>query len=132
MNTKLQGNIGIGKAIAHFTELGYIVSIPLTDSQKYDLIVDIDSLLYRVQVKTTTFKVGNVYQVLLKTNGGNKTRTTESLFDNSESDILFIWCDDGSMFSIPTLEISNTHTLNLGDKVVKYKLSQTISHSSIG
>ena len=38
INSKRQGNIGIGAAIAWFTVHGYTVSIPLTDSQDYDLI----------------------------------------------------------------------------------------------
>lgn len=123
MNSRMQGNIGVGKAISYFTEMGYVVSIPLTDSQKYDLVVDIDAVLRKVQVKTTTFKVGNVYQVLLKTNGGNKSGTTTHLFNSSNSDLLFIWCEDGSMFNIPTKDITNTTTLNLGEKVSEYKVS---------
>ena len=50
-NTKIQGSIGLGQAIACFTKLGYIVSVPLNDSQDYDLIVEIDNKLYKVQVK---------------------------------------------------------------------------------
>lgn len=122
MNSKIQGNIGVGKAISYFTELGYIVSIPLTDAQKYDLVVDINNILHKVQVKTTTFKVGSVYQVLLKTNGGNRSRSTEYLFNNADSDLLFVWCEDGSMFNIPTKDITNTSTLNLGEKVSNYRV----------
>ena len=49
-NTKQQGNVGLGVAIGHFTLNGYIVSVPLNDSQDYDLIVDCRTL-YKVQVK---------------------------------------------------------------------------------
>lgn len=37
-NTKEQGTIGLGKAIAYFTSRGFVVSIPLNDSQDYDLV----------------------------------------------------------------------------------------------
>lgn len=39
-NTKQQGNIGLGVAIQYFTENMYLVSLPLNDSQDYDLIVE--------------------------------------------------------------------------------------------
>jgi hypothetical protein len=35
-NSNKQGNVGLAEAIAYFTRFGYTVSIPLTDSQKYD------------------------------------------------------------------------------------------------
>lgn len=41
-------------AIAYYSELGYTVSIPLTDTQDYDLIADTGNTLLKVQVKTTT------------------------------------------------------------------------------
>ena len=33
-NTNLQGKVGLGEAIAYFTNLGKIVSLPLNDSQE--------------------------------------------------------------------------------------------------
>ena len=56
MNTKKQGDIGLGQAIGYFTSLGFTVSVPLTDSQEYDLIVDNGFSLNRVQVKRCTYK----------------------------------------------------------------------------
>lgn len=91
MNTKLQGNIGIGQAIAYFTSLGYIVSLPLNDSQKYDLIIDNGKLL-RVQVKTTRTKSKyGVYEVSLTTNGGQFGREAQRL-DPASYDLLFVYC----------------------------------------
>ena len=37
---KEKGNSGLGIDIAYFSSHGYIVSIPLNDTQDYDLIVD--------------------------------------------------------------------------------------------
>ena len=39
-NSKKQGDWGLGRAIAYFTLKEYTVSVPLTESQDYDLIVD--------------------------------------------------------------------------------------------
>ena len=51
-NSKKQGDAGLGQAIAYFTSQGYDVSLPLTDSADWDLIVEMESGLKRVQVKT--------------------------------------------------------------------------------
>ena len=34
-----QGNVGLGRAIAYYTEKGYTVMLPLNDTQKYDLVI---------------------------------------------------------------------------------------------
>lgn len=70
---KEKGNTSLGIAIAYYASNGYTVSIPLNDTQDYDLIVDKENLLKRVQVKSTGCKTkyGN-YQVALKSCEGNK------------------------------------------------------------
>ena len=50
---KQKGNCGLGMAIAYFSTKGYTVSIPLNDTQDYDLIVEKNWILQRVQVKAT-------------------------------------------------------------------------------
>lgn len=47
----------MAQAIASFTRLGYDVSIPLTESAAYDLIVDSPEGLRRVQVRYTSTEV---------------------------------------------------------------------------
>lgn len=50
--TQRKGDIATTQAIATFTALGYDVSVPITESAAYDLIVDVEGQkLYRVQVK---------------------------------------------------------------------------------
>lgn len=74
-NTKMQGNIGLGTAIAYFTRNHYTISVPLNDSQDYDLIVDDGVKLYKVQIKTTRVRTKrNRYQVNLRVCGGNSKK----------------------------------------------------------
>ena len=49
--TQRKGDIATAPAIATFTALGFDVSIPLTESAAYDLIVDDGATLQRVQCK---------------------------------------------------------------------------------
>ena len=71
-NSKAQGNIGLGEAIAYFMRQGITVSIPINDSQDYDIIADIDGLLSKIQVKTTSCTSAyDVFQVGLRNTGGS-------------------------------------------------------------
>ena len=47
---KQRGNCGLGLAIAYYSTHGYTVSIPLNDTQDYDLLVDKDGKIESVQV----------------------------------------------------------------------------------
>lgn len=123
-NSKIQGNIGIGSAIAYFTMNGYIVSIPITDSQPYDLIVEINNKLYKVQVKTSACitKDGNI-QVDLRTTGGNQSFHTTKYFDKNECDLLFILLNNGKQYLIPTNDIDVKSTITLGKKYEQFCVS---------
>lgn len=51
MDTKHIGNLTELQCITRFYELGFPVSIPYGDSEKYDMILDISGNLYRLQCK---------------------------------------------------------------------------------
>jgi PD-(D/E)XK endonuclease len=122
-NTKMQGNVGIGAAIAYFAQQGYGVSIPLTDSFDYDLVVDINGTINRVQVKTTKFKSKyGVYSINLSVKGGNRSFNTIKKFDNTKVDSLFVLTEDGSKYFIPSSKVKAKGQLNLGSKYVEFKV----------
>ncbi len=124
INNKSQGNFGLGIAIAYFTTNGYTVSIPLNDTQDYDLIIEKNNILETVQVKTTGCKTryGN-YQVALKSCGGTKGTTYKTVKD-TKIDLLFIVATDLTIYIIPREEIKNTSTLNLCSNYEKYKIKR--------
>lgn len=51
IDTKYIGNLTELQCMTRFYELGYAVSIPYGDSEKYDFILDVNGKLYRLQVK---------------------------------------------------------------------------------
>lgn len=51
LNTKKIGNLTELQCITRLYELGCSVSIPFGDSDKYDLIIDINDKLYKIQIK---------------------------------------------------------------------------------
>jgi len=117
-NSKVKGSVGVGHAIAYFTRIGKTVAIPLNDSQSYDLIVDLDGALYRVQVKTST-----TGSIALRTTGGNQSFNTAKLFNHKSCDLVYGLLETGDSWLIPTSDFTNTTTITLTDKKYnKYKL----------
>jgi hypothetical protein len=75
-NPRGQGLLGVTDAIAFFGSRGWPVSVPLIDSQPYDLIVDDAGTLHRVQVETTTCRSrSGAFTVTLSTSGGARMAT---------------------------------------------------------
>lgn len=54
MDSKQIGNLTELQCITRFYELGYSVSVPYGDSEKYDFILDVNGKLYRLQCKHAT------------------------------------------------------------------------------
>ena len=125
INSKKQGDVGMCYAIAYYSRLGWTISIPITDSQDYDLLVEnTDNNILKVQVKTSRYLTeGGTYQVSLKTCGGNKSGQTIKKMDKNYIDLVFVLVDDGSCYSIPTEKIESSGSMNLGDKYSEFKVS---------
>ena len=121
-NTRLQGDAGLGIAIAYFSRIGAKVGIPLTDSQPYDLMVDDGYQLARVQVRTTTVREGRSYVVGLKTVGGNKTQIITKVFDPKAYEWLFVVCGDATAYLIPTTAITARYSIFLGRRYERFRL----------
>ena len=121
-SNKEKGNAGLGIAVAYYSSNGYTVSIPLNDTQDYDLIVDKNNVLKKVQVKATSCKTKyNRYQVALKSCGGTKGEAYKTIID-TKIDEVFIVTDTMEMFIIPIEEIKNKSTLNLSEKYEKNRV----------
>ncbi len=123
LTNKEKGNSGLGIAIAYFSTNGYTVSIPLNDTQDYDLVVEKENTFYSVQVKTTGCKTkyGN-YQVALKSCGGTKGVKYKTVIETN-IDLLFIVTGDSEMYLIPKQDIKNYSTITLGTQYKKYKMT---------
>ena len=124
-NTKIQGSIGLGQAIAYFTKMGYIVSLPLNDSQDYDLIIDIQDILYKVQVKTTTIKSkSGYYQPYIRQTCKNTKRNYTKPGTKLKYDFLFVTTDSFENWFIPKNIIENIKTsFVLNKNFDKYKVN---------
>lgn len=119
MTTKEQGTAGLGEAIKHFTKEGKVVSIPLTGSKHYDLIVDDGESLAKIQVKTTTTKSKTGYTVDLRGAGNDA-------YNIDEVDYLFVLCGNGEVYLIPSYDLADVKSrVTLNSSKDKYKVAPT-------
>lgn len=127
MNKKQQGDVGVAAAVFYYSRLGYVVSVPLTDAARYDLVVELpDKGLQRIQCKTTGHKPagGTVYEVGLRTTGGNQSWNHESKYINEEEcDFVFAHCMNGDSYLFPSAYVQNKASIRLGKKQVQYKIT---------
>lgn len=93
--TQKKGDLAVAQAIATFTRLGHDVALPITESASYDLILDCDEGLKRVQVRYTSSGRGQVDLRRIHSNGSGyvvkKTRP-------DAYDWLFVLNDRGEQF----------------------------------
>ena len=119
---KEKGNTSLGIAIAYYTSNGYTVSIPLNDTQDYDLVVDKNNVMKKIQVKSTGCKTKyGKYQVALKSCGGTKGKTYKTVIETNV-DELFIVTEELQIYTIPIKEINNKSTLNICEQYGKYRV----------
>lgn len=117
-NPKVKGTVGLGHAISYFTRKGMVVALPLNDSQPYDIIVDVNGELKKVQVKTSTSET-----IALRTMGGNQSYHSAKLFNHLSCDYVYCLLDNGDSWLVPTTDFTNKNSIQIThDKYSKYKL----------
>ena len=123
LTTVTQGSIGLTQAIATFTRLGYVVSLPLIDNQSYDLVAEKDGVLQRVQVKTTRQKsLSGNFVVELKRVRANRTTNVIYKFGSDSCEILYVMTSEGDQYIIPSDKVEATCSCTLGTKYTGFKL----------
>jgi hypothetical protein len=76
---------------------------------------EIAGRLVRVQVKTSTLRVKDRFQVALRTNGGNQSWTgVVKCFSAERCDWLFVLVGDGRRWFIPATEVGGATGIVLG------------------
>lgn len=113
-NAAKQGDVGLADAMAFFSTKGYTVCLPVSDCQPYDLLVDLNGVISKVQVKTTRHitKHGNHYLI----NVGN----SEYPFDNTKVDFVYFLTNENERYLIPAAEVTNKYKLRLNKKFSQY------------
>ena len=101
MDRKQLGRLGLGLAIAYYTKQGYTVSLPINDTQWYDLIIEQNGAFQTVQCKATATESNTIdFRCTGGTHGGQYDHAL-----NHPIDRLFCVDNGGRMFDIPVKDI---------------------------
>ena len=92
-------------AINYFTIEGYTVSIPMNDTQWYDLVIEKNGKLYTVQCKATATENKAID---FRSVGGTRGTVYDNILNHAELDYLFCVDDELNMWNIPVKDILET------------------------
>ena len=109
---KDKGRAGLSLAIAYFSLNGYTISLPINDTQWYDIVIEKNGIFQTVQCKFTGSKDN---EINLRSTGGTKGTTYDNI-RNHPLDILFCADKDLHMYVIPMKELlkyKNTKSITL-------------------
>ena len=95
------GRIGLTMAINYFTIQGYTVSLPINDTQWYDLIVEKDGIFKTVQCKATATEDSSID---FRCTGGTGGKVYDHTF-NHPIDIIFCVNKDLNAWVIPMKDL---------------------------
>ena len=110
-----QGDVGELSAIQWLGSVGAHIFVPLGHSPDYDLVVERDACLHRVQVKTSTCRSRGRFVVALCTRGGNQSwNGVVKRLDATRCDYLFVHVGDGRRWFIPARALGGGSAIALG------------------
>ena len=117
MNSKRKGSIAVGEAIAYFISVGISVFIPISDCDKYDLVIDEKGSFKRIQCKYSgdTEKSG-AYIIDLRTFGGYREKTYHTKYLKEDFDYLFVYCSNRERYLVPVEKLIGKSQVIIGIK----------------
>lgn len=118
---KDKGRAGISAAIAYFGMNGYTVSIPLNDTQEYDLIVDNGKELKKISCKATGSHSSNGASIVGLRNCGGTSGKVYGRENEKNNDFIFVLNEKGEMWLLPQ-SILTSNSMTLGEKYSQYKI----------
>ena len=127
-NTLIRGDINELQCTLDFQKRGYYCSIPFSGSCRYDLIVDINDKLYKIQCKASSYSEDEgVLKMSATRSTTNTQRTIKYTYSENEVDYFYTsWKEYG--FLIPINEVSTEKYLRV--KPPKNGIQSTMSIAS--
>ena len=125
---KDKGRAGLALGVAYFGANGYVVNIPLNDTQWYDFVAEKDGQFYTVQCKATGSE-NNV--ISLRSSGGTKGTAYDNVLEHPV-DLLFCLDKDVNMYVIPVSiirEFGSTRQITLRKERSIYANKNTLDTS---
>jgi PD-(D/E)XK endonuclease len=119
MNTTEKGNIGEAFVIQEALKKGYQISIPFSHNSRYDLVLEKNDALLKVQVKYIK-NIKGVLRVPLRCSKAYKPRT----YEKNDFDILIVYSPDLNKTFCIDYEVLKDNTTYLVLRLEKSKNGQ--------
>lgn len=126
MNTKSKGNIGEIKIASEFIKWGCFVSFPFGDNARYDLVVDINGELKKVQVKYVDVKDADAYKCPCVSSKNHTTNKKLDIYKNDVDFICFYITEIDTCVIFPIKFIGDKKSINLRIDSAKNKQTKGI------
>lgn len=106
INTKDLEEISQAVVVAELLKRGVSISIPFGDIQRYDLIMDCNGELYRLQVKTGNFK-GDYIEFSVASSAYHRGGKRESY--KGQVEFFIVYCPhNNEVYLVPIHDVPNT------------------------
>ncbi len=106
MTPKSLGELSEGLILAYLLRLGWVVSIPFGNNQRYDMVVERNGELLKAQCKTGRIVNGCVQFATCSRNGVTQTRRAY----HGEADIFLVYChQNNAVYCVPVQETGKTN-----------------------
>lgn len=108
-DTKSKGDLSELRVAIELTKLGYFISKPLGENQRYDLIADDGQRLHRVQVKTGRVRGGVIMFSCCSTHGHRRTGNLATRPYIGQIELLAVYCrDTEKVYLVPEADLTRT------------------------
>lgn len=119
-NTKQKGNLGELKAATEFTKWGITVAFPFGDNARYDMIIDIDGELKKVQVKYSDSSSDNdSFNCRCVSSKNHTTNKTLDKYTNDVDYFVFYLAEIDVCCIVPIEVIGNRTVFTLRNSIPK-------------
>ena len=130
MNTKVKGDLAVASAISFFIANGYEVCLPIGDRTDYDLVVEKQNKLSKIQVKYAGLYLSrdNTCRVGLRITGGNQSYNTAKKYSLDAFDYLYVLTARNERYFVPWKDITARNEIYIEHKkyqmykILKYKV----------
>lgn len=106
MDTKLKSDIAESAVVTELLKRGFRVLKPIGDRLPYDLAIDLDGKLVRIQVKSAWFdKSSNAYYVDVRRTKTNRRKMLRARYDKSDFDFAILYVEGYSVFYVMPISV---------------------------
>ena len=108
MDTKLKADIAESEVVTQLLKRGFRVLKPVGDRLPYDLAIDVNGKLVRVQIKSA-WRCNGVYTVDSRRTKTNRRQMVRSRYDGNDFDFAILYIEDRDVFYVMPIEVFSSY-----------------------